>query len=128
MWFWITNGATVNWRNLSFDGAGQNILTAVHYGDAATPGGPTGTGTIQDVVFQNINYAAYLGIGLGVYHNSHINVFNVTMSNMGRIGVHVRGSGGMGATATINGFYYAGKGAVDGLDYGVEFGGAVVAR
>jgi len=75
------------------------------------------------VVVRHVRYNQYVGLGIGVYHGSSITVRNVTMHDIWRIGVHVRGSAGTGAQATIDGLTYTGKGNVDSLDYGVEFGG-----
>ncbi len=122
-WFWITGGATVNWQNVTFDASGHNVLTVLNYGDVSNPAGARGYGTISNVVVRNVRYNTYVGIGIGVYHGSSITVRSVTMYNIWRIGVHVRGSSGTGAYATIDGLHYTGKGSMDGLDYGVEFGG-----
>ena len=54
---------------------------------------------------------------MGVYnYYGSLTVKNVTMSEMGRIGIHTK------SDINVDGFTYTGKGAGDWLDYGIEVG------
>ncbi len=101
-------GGTANLSNLTFDGLG-NLYGGVRFTAPAT-------GTVDGNVFTNIQYGAYLGFGLVVYADG-VTVSNNVLSDIGRVGIWVGGQ-----NATVTGNTYTGKGAVDGLDYGVEVG------
>jgi len=114
-WFLVDPDATLNLSGMSFDGAGQNIHQAFRW---------IGDGSVTDCTFVNIGYSTYLGFAL-VPFGGIVDVTGSTFENIGRVGVLYFGPGVTGSTYSGN--TYVGKGAVDGLDYGVELGGGAVA-
>lgn len=121
-WFTIDGGSIVNISNLAFDGSGHQIFAGLL---------SHGTTTVNNTSFKNIRYDTYYGFAVvgtgghvgggfgGDFTPSALTVSNSTFSNIGRVGVEVKGSS---STAAISDITYTGKGNVDGLDYGVEFG------
>ena len=102
------NDGTAVLTNLTLDGLGD-LYGGVRF---TAPG----TGVVDGNLFKDIQQGQYLGIGLVVYADG-VTVSNNDFSDMGRIGVWVGGQ-----NALVTGNTYVGKGAVDGLDYGVEVG------
>jgi hypothetical protein len=111
-WFQIHGGATVNFKNLVFDGTGKNIYTAVHY-HADSAGG-----TVENCDFTNIRHSQYQGRGINNY-DQDVNVLYCTFTNIERIGIFTYNPG---TTTLIKGCTYTGKGDGDCLDYAVEAG------
>ncbi len=112
-WFLVNVGVVFNLSNVTLDGSGHLVHNGIR---------THGNGTIDSVAFKNIRYTAssYDGRGVSTYGEpgQTITVSNSTFENIGRIGVLV-----FGATATISGNTYIGKGAGDWLDYGFEASG-----
>ncbi|MCK5246826.1 hypothetical protein KAR02_07995, partial [Candidatus Bipolaricaulota bacterium] len=113
-WFLVDANATLNISGMTFDGAGESIHQAFRW---------KGDGSVTDCRFVNIIYSTYLGFGL-VPFGGAVDVTGSTFENIGRVGVLYFGPGVTGSTYSGN--TYVGKGAVDGLDYGVELGGGAV--
>ena len=128
-WVQVTGATTVaNISNLAFDGSGQNIENGIRFEAGAT-------GTVDNCDISNITWAQYVGMGI-VYVDytaysggstididPDATVKNCTFSNIGRLGISVFGVD----KVIVENCSYTGKGAVDGLDYGVEVGGGGVA-
>ncbi len=114
-WILTSSGKVVSIKDMTIDGTGKSIWTAVRFKDE---------GLVENVAFNNIKMDAYYGIALQVL-DGDVDVNNCGFTQIGRIGVHVRGSVLAAATpvADIKNMTYTGKGVVDGLDYAVEFGG-----
>ena len=112
-WFLIGTGKTVNISNLTLNGDGKNINTAIL---------DRGLGTIEKLVIMNIKFDQITGTG--IYLAGNATVKTVSLTAIGRIGVFV----GVGATAAvIEGVTYVGKGPGVWLDYGIEVGRGGVA-
>jgi len=111
-WFQIHNGAVVTFKNLVFNGTGNNIYTAVHYHvDSAG-------GTVENCDFMNIQYSQYWGRGINNY-GQYVEVIDCTFENIQRIGVFTFNPS---AETLIEGCTYIGKGIGDYLDYAFEAG------
>lgn len=113
-WFLVGPDITLNLSGITFDGTGESIHQAFRW---------KGKGSVTDSNFLNIIYSTYLGFGL-VPFGGPVDVIGCSFENIGRVGVLYFGSGVAGSTYSGN--TYIGKGAVDGLDYGVELGGGAV--
>ena len=113
-WFLIS-APDVVFRDLTFDGTGYAVYQAIRsWGDGLL---------VEHCAFQNIRYDLYHGMAVVGYANT--TVTGCTFTNIERIGVFLFGAG---VTAgEVSGCTYTGKGAVDGLDYGIELGGGAVA-
>ena len=113
---YIDPAATVVIKNFTFDCLGQQVNHAIQ---------SRGALDIQDCVVKNVKHGTYMGRGI-VYFGGTTNnlVKNVSMTNIERIGVHIRGNV-MSPNPIVNveNFTYTGKGVGDWLDYGIEFGG-----
>ncbi len=122
-WWYITSGTTFSLSGVTLDGtdlagAHRTIHTAIQ---------SRGVSEISDCKIQNIKSHKYIGFGIQFLDNSGNLVENCEMSNIYRVGIHVRGGSSAVPTGAPNAdiidFTYTGKGAGDYLDYGVEFGG-----
>ena len=113
----VAEGVTATIGDLAIDGSGFNVNQAIQSrGDDVT---------VRDCVIGNIASSVYDGRGIVFLTGAGL-VDGVTMSNIQRIGVHIRGNAIPPASApdvTVDGLTYTGKGDGDFLDYGVEFGG-----
>jgi hypothetical protein len=114
-WILVQAGVTFNMEDLTMDGNGMNIMQGVR---------SLGTGTIDNVAFNNITYPGYNGIAVVGFGN--ITVQNSDFTNIGRIGIIFFGTGCTSGQAIDN--TYTGKGAGDWIDYAVEVGGGAVAN
>ena len=103
-------------KNFTIDCAGQQVNHAIQ---------SRGALDIEDCVIQNVKWGTYNGRGIVYYGGTTNNlVKNVSMTNMERIGVHVRGNVmSPNPVVSIQNFTFTGKGPGDWLDYGIEFGG-----
>ncbi len=113
---YIDNSATAVMKNFTVDCAGRTVYEAVQ---------SRGALDIEDCIIQNVKWGTYIGRGI-VYFSGTTNnlVKNVSMNNIERIGVHVRGAViNPAPVVDIQNFTYTGKGVGDWLDYGIEFGG-----
>ncbi|TFH65149.1 MAG: T9SS type A sorting domain-containing protein, partial [Candidatus Zixiibacteriota bacterium] len=110
-WFLVNTGVEFNLSGVTMNGAGFAIRTGIL---------THGTGTITDCDFKYIalDGPTYGGRGIEVW-DGDVTISNSTFTNIGRIGVFVRGAAGH---ATITGNTFTGKGVGDWLDYGVELG------
>ncbi len=108
--------ATVVMKNFTIDCAGQQVNHAIQ---------SRGALDIEDCVLQNVKWGTYNGRGIVFFGGTTNNlVKNVSMTNMERIGVHVRGNVmSPNPVVSIQNFTFTGKGPGDWLDYGIEFGG-----
>lgn len=134
-------------NNLAFTGNtfsdNQTGLKFVNANNVTVTGGTVsggGTGvqsqgsstTVDGVSFSDIQSSTYLGTavvgfggvvaggaGAGTHGANQLTVRNSTFADIGRIGVLVKGTS---STVAVEGITYTGKGAVNGLDYAVEFG------
>ena len=111
-WFQIT-AAAVDLENLVFNGAGQNIRTAVHYhGDSLG-------GTVENCEFANVSHISqYYGRGINNYGQT-VEILDCSFDNIQRIGVFTYNPT---AITLIDGCTFTGKGDGDWLDYAVEAG------
>lgn len=128
-WFLVNAGVTFNLTNVVLNGNGKKVQQAVR---------SHGTTSISNVDFANIvnSTSPYVGFAIanfggtipgGAGSDTHISggsasaltVTNSTFTNIGRIGVLVKGTE---STATITGNTYTGKGDGNFLDYAFEFG------
>ena len=106
-WMRIDSGAAVNINNLTMDGSGHNICEALTV---------YGTLNVENVYINHIKYRQYFGFGIGVYYDGTLNVKDVVMSDIERIGLLAK------SDMTVDGYHYTGKGAGDYLDYGIYAG------
>ncbi len=113
----VAAGVTAEIRDLSISGAGFTVNQAIQSrGDSLT---------VADCVISNISSSAgsYDGRGI-VFLTGGGLVDGCTLSDIYRIGVHIRGAVVSPAPVVlVDGLTYTGKGDGDWLDYGVEFGG-----
>lgn len=112
-WWLVGTGYTFNLSGVTLDGQGWNIMQGIR---------SFGSGTIDDIVIQNITYPGYNGLGISLFGN--MTVSNSSFSNIGRVGVIAFGAGC--TTSVISGNTYTGKGDGNWLDYAVEVGGGAV--
>ena len=113
-WFLVSSDKTFNMSDVTLDGNGKliNIGILSH-----------GHGTINNCILKNLGYnpsSDYAGRGVAFY-NYNMTISNNTLSNIGRIGIYMNGTGITNATITGNTF--TGKGPGDWLDYGIEVEG-----
>jgi uncharacterized protein YfaP (DUF2135 family) len=112
-WWLVTAGNTLTLKGVRLDGTGRAIDSAIQC---------RGNLAVEDCDFRNIRRSTYVGRAI-VLLTGTSTVKNCTFSNIQRIGVHVRGAVlSPPPVATVENCTYTGKGAVDGLDYAVEFG------
>ena len=126
-WFLVDPDVNFGVSNVVFDGSGWQVVQALR---------SQGNTTVNNVDFRNIASSGYMGFaieqfggtvagGLGSDTNGlggsdgHLIVTNSTFTNIGRVGIEVKGDG---STADITGNTFTGKGAGDFLDYAVEVG------
>lgn len=113
-WWLIDDNIELHLSNVTFDGTGYLISQAIRH---------KGEGSITNVDFTEIKYnpsTNYMGIAIAARGTGSLNITNVNMSEIGRIGIHFRGTGVNGSI--VDNLTYTGKGSGDWLDYGVEFG------
>jgi len=107
-WFVVELGKTVSFQNLTFDGTGQRVHTAIRN---------HGTLGVADCEFTQIQFdasgPAYAGIAISHFASggAPMTVSDCTFSEIGRIGIHIF------EPATIERCCYTGKGTGDWLDY-----------
>ncbi|MCB9365886.1 MAG: T9SS type A sorting domain-containing protein [Calditrichaeota bacterium] len=112
---YVAYDRTVTIEDLAVDGTGYTVKHAIQSRGASL--------TVNDCEFRDIYAHNYDGRGI-VFLTGAGQVNGCSMSNVQRIGVHVRGSVEPTApNVAIDDLTYVGKGAGDFLDYGVEFGG-----
>lgn len=131
-WFLVNDGVTFALSDVAIDGTGYNVWQALR---------SHGNTTVTNVDFSNIAGSAsgspYRGIAIeqfggvvaggagadthggGGLSAGHLTVTGSTFSNIGRIGVLIKGTQ---ATSDITGNTFTGKGTGDFLDYGIEVG------
>ncbi len=114
-WFLVDPGKNFDLSEVTLDGNGLKVWQAIRH---------KGTGTIDNVVFDDIQFDAsgpsYAGTAIAAFGGvGDVDVTNSTFSNIGRVGVLYFGAG---TTGTYSGNTYTGKGAGDFLDYAVEVG------
>ncbi len=121
-WFYVEPGITFGLSNVTLDGTDllgnqQTIQMAIQ---------SRGELTVEHCIVQNIMSAQYDGRGIVTLGGTANLINDVSMSNIQRIGIHIRGgavSGLANPFTTIKNFTYTGKGLDTVLDYGIEFGG-----
>ena len=120
-WWLVEEGISFGLSDVTLDGTDlsdnqQTIETAIQ---------SRGELTVERCIIRNIKSAQYLGRGIVTLAGSNNLINEVSMSNIQRIGIHVRGHiEPTNPVTTIKNFTYVGKGGVgDFIDYGVEFGG-----
>ena len=116
-WWLIEDGAEVDLSDFTMDGNGHLVWQAIRH---------LGSGSIDNVRFTDIRYQAdgspYAGTAVAAFgDDGPVDITNSMFDNIGRIGIQYFGAGVSGSTAQNN--VYAGKGAGDWLDYGIEVGG-----
>lgn len=118
-WWLVDSGVDFDLSGVTLDGTGYKVWQGIRH---------KGSGTITDVVFQNIQYEAsgpaYSGVGVAAF-GGNVEFYSCDFSNIGRVGVLFFGpdvTAGLFSNST-----YTGKGDGDWLDYGVEVGGGAVA-
>jgi filamentous hemagglutinin family protein len=131
-WFLVNDGVTFALSDVAIDGTGYNVWQALR---------SHGNTTVTNVDFSNIAGSAsgspYRGIAIeqfggvvaggagadthggGGLSAGHLTVTGSTFSDIGRIGVLIKGTQ---ATSDITGNTFTGKGTGDFLDYGIEVG------
>ncbi|MGE3329292.1 MAG: beta strand repeat-containing protein, partial [Acidimicrobiia bacterium] len=120
-WFLVNPGINLDLSDVTLDGDGFNVYQAIRH---------KGTGTIDNVVFNDIQYNAsgpdYSGVAIAAFGGvGSVDVTDSSFTDIGRIGVLYFGAG---TTGTFSGNTYTGKGAGDWLDYAVEVGAGAVAN
>ncbi len=113
----VAAGVTAEIRDMSISGAGFTVNQAIQSrGDSLT---------VADCVISNVSSSAGSFDGRGiVFLTGGGLVDGCTLSDIHRIGVHIRGAVVSPAPVVlVDGLTYTGKGDGDWLDYGVEFGG-----
>ncbi|MCO5256894.1 MAG: right-handed parallel beta-helix repeat-containing protein [Lentimicrobium sp.] len=113
-WILVNPGVEFNLKNITLDGNGNNIMQAVRH---------NGTGTIDNVFFNDISYPGYNGIAVVAFGN--LKVQNSQFTDIGRVGIIFFGTGCSNGQAIGN--TYTGKGVGDQLDYAIEVGGGAIA-
>lgn len=108
----VNDGATLDLSDLEINGNNKLVFTGIAY---------NGSGVIDNVAFNEIKYNEsgphYAGIAVGVYGpTSDVDVSNSTFTEIGRIGLHYRGT----VTGDFVDNTYTGKGAGDHLDYALD--------
>lgn len=112
---YVDYGVTSTIEDLAIDGTGYIVRHAIQ--SRATDL------TVKNCDIRNISSHIYHGRGIVFLTGTGL-VENCTMSNIQRIGVHIRGHIESNAPfVTVDGLNYTGKGTGDFLDYGIEFGG-----
>ncbi|RJP91419.1 MAG: DUF1565 domain-containing protein, partial [Desulfobacteraceae bacterium] len=118
-WIYVQPGVSLDLSKVTLDGDGKLLTHAI---------ASRGEAHITDCNIKNIINGKYDGRGISFHAGTTNTVTNCNFTNIGRIGIHVRGTV-TGVTypplpmATISGCTYVGKGDGDWLDYAVEFGG-----
>jgi hypothetical protein len=115
-WFYVTSGNSVVIKNLTLNGEGKTINTAIQ---------SKGNVIIEDCLIKNIYANKYFGFGIQLLSGENNEITRCEFENIERVGIHVRGSKG-GSTepiAVIKDSKYTGRGEGDYLEYGIEFGG-----
>jgi len=112
---YVDYGVTATIEGLSIDGTGFVVRHAIQSRGADL--------TVQDCEIRDIFANIYAGRGIVFLTGTGL-VENCTMTNIQRIGIHIRGGVESPAPVVdVDGLDYTGKGIGDFLDYGVEFGG-----
>lgn len=109
-WWLAQAGYTFNLSGVTLDGQGKNVMQGIR---------SFGSGTVDDIVIQNISYPGYNGLAVVLFGN--MTVSDSTFANIGRVGIIAFGTDC--TTSVITGNTYTGKSDGDWLDYGVEVGG-----
>ena len=112
-WWLVDAGVNLDLSELTMDGSGQLVWQGIRH---------LGTGTIDNVSFENIQFNAsgphYQGTAVAAFGGvGPVDVTNSMFSDIGRIGVLYFGAG---TTGTFDGNTYTGKGAGDFLDYALD--------
>ena len=114
-WFLVNSGVEFNLSNVTLDGEGYQIHTAIR---------THGSGLIDNNIIKNIYYTKYVGLGISVYEGT-AEISNNTFTDIERVFVHIFG---VNATATsVHHNVFTGAGNVDKVQYGVEIGGSATA-
>ena len=119
-WWLVEPGINLDLSESTMDGSGQLVWQAIRH---------RGTGTIDNVSFENIQFNAsgpsYAGTAIAAFGGvGPVDVTNSEFSDIGRIGVLYFGSG---TTGTFDANTYTGKGVGDFLDYALDVSaGAVI--
>lgn len=112
---YVPAGVSATIAGLTVDGSGFTVNHAIQSRGASL--------TVQDCAVRNIFAFLYGGRGIVFFSGTGL-VKDCVMTNIQRIGVHVRGSVvSPTPNVSVDGLTYTGKGVGDFLDYGVEFGG-----
>lgn len=119
-WFYVEPGINFKLYDLTLDGRDlsdnqQTIQMAIQ---------SRGELTVERCIVQYIKSSIYDGRGIVTLAGSNNYIKDVSMNNIQRIGIHIRG--GIESTNPVTdvmNFTYVGKGNGDYLDYGIEFGG-----
>lgn len=107
----INAGADVDISNLTLDGEGQTVWQGIRN---------SGDLDVTNVTFQEIKYnpsSTYHGTAIAVLPGATIDVESSHFEQIGRIGVHLFGTG------TMSNSTYVGKGDGNWLDYALDIGG-----
>ncbi|MEM6337151.1 MAG: hypothetical protein AAF752_11320, partial [Bacteroidota bacterium] len=108
-WILVNSGVDLTLEDLILDATGFDIWQGIRH---------QGSGTINDVVFQNIAHPGYQGTAVAAFGSGPVDVTRSTFSNIGRIGVLYFGAGVTGSRFSLN--TYTGKGDGDFLDYALD--------
>jgi hypothetical protein len=104
----VNAGKTANFSDLTIDGTGHAIAASIYQ---------YGSGTIDRVHFDDIQYGTYLGIAVSARPGAHVDITRSEFTDIGRVSAHY-----VGSTGTVSDNSFTGKGAGDHLDYAVEAG------
>ncbi|MCP4546798.1 MAG: hypothetical protein GY835_10085, partial [bacterium] len=112
---YVAHGITAAIEDLAIDGSGYTVRHGIQ---------TRGTDlTVRNCDIRDIYSSIYAGRGIVFLTGTGL-VENCTMSNIQRIGIHIRGHiEPTPPTVEVNGLTYTGKGDGDFLDYGIEIGG-----
>lgn len=107
-WFLVNDGVTLNFSNVTLDGAGYDIYQAIRC---------KGGGVFSYIDFQNITYPSYAGVAIAVFPGTLLptTIDHCDFANIGRVGALI-----WYATAQFTNNTYTGKGDGDWLDYAVD--------
>lgn len=112
---YVPAGVAATIEDLAVDGTGFTVKHAIQSRGSSL--------TVRDCAIRDIYANSYDGRGIVFFGGTGL-VENCDLSNIQRIGVHVRGNvEPVAPVVAVNGLIYTGKGVGDFLDYGVEFGG-----
>ncbi len=108
-WWLVNSGIELHLSNMKLDGTGFDIYQGIRH---------KGSGTIDQVCFNEIKYPGYGGVAVAAFGGGPVNITNCQFTEIGRIGVLY-----WVTDSLFEGNSYVGKGDGDWLDYCLDIGG-----